>query len=183
VRVRGVVMARPANTTFPGVGLVIAGVINLLYAMVYGLWTSLGLLGGGLVAVSQVMAATGVTQAKTDPATVVIGIISAIAPAVQLLVYVLIGAASLVILFGGVRLILGQSRGVVYLAAVLAIGGPLVGLLANALSFCNIGTFGMCLFGFLGGSAGSLVPLFVCIPFAIWAGITAANPNYGVDSE
>lgn len=175
-------MAERLNTTAPGVGLVVAGVINLVYAAVYALWTGVGLMGGGLIAVSQIMAVTGVTDAKTEPATVIIGVVSAIAPAVQLVVYLGIGLAALLIVFGGVRLIGGHSKGLVYLAALLAVGGPVAGLLANGLSMCNIGTCGMCVVGFLGGSAGSLVPLVICTPLAIWAGVTAMNPDYGVEA-
>ena len=177
-------MAERLNTTGPGIGLVFAGLVNLIYAGIYGLWTTIGLMGGGLVAVSQVAAATGVTQAKTEPATVIIGLISALAPALQLLVYICVGIASLVILFGGVRLIGGHSKGLVYLSAILAIGGPIIGLLANALSMCNfIGTCGMCVIGAFGGGAGSLVPLVLCTPLAIWAAVTAMKPEYGLDAD
>ncbi len=176
-------MSQRLNTTYPGVGLVIAGIVNLLYAVVYGLWTAVGLMGGGLIAVSQIAAATGMTDAKTEPATVIIGVISAIAPAVQLVVYLAIGLSSLLVVFGGVRLIGGHSKGLVYLAALLAVGGPIAGLLANGLSMCNIGTCGMCVVGFLGGSAGSLIPLVICTPLAIWAGVTAMNPDFGVEDD
>lgn len=175
-------MAR-LNTTLPGVGLVIAGVVNLLYAGVYGIWTAVGLMGGGLIAVSQLMAITGVTQSKTEPSAVVIGVISALAPAVQLVVYLGIGLISLLILFGGARLMGGHSKGLVYLSAVLAVLCPISGLLANGLSMCNVGTCGMCVFGVIGGGAGSLVPLVICTPLAVWAAVTAMNPDYGVEVD
>lgn len=181
LRIQGALIANRPDTTLPGVGLVIAGVVNLIYAAMYAIWTGVGLMGGGLVAMGQLAALAGATDAKVTAGSVIIGLVSALAPLVQLIVYLGVGLGSLIVLFGGVRLISGYSKGIVYLAATCAIAGPLFGLFANALSFCNVSTMGMCVFGFLGGSAGSLVPLVVCAPLSIWAFVAASKPGYAAE--
>lgn len=167
------------DSVSPGVGLVVAGVVDLLYGVIYALWTAMPLMSSGLIVVSQIMAITGVTQAQTTPGTVIFSVISAVAPLVQLAIYVLGAMASLVVIAGGARLISGGSKGFVFLAAVTAIAIPVIGLVANALSFCSVGSCGLCLFGFFGGSLGSLVPLVVAIPLGIWAIVTVRRPGYG----
>jgi hypothetical protein len=169
----------PPNTTAPGVGLVLVGIGNLIYALIYGIWTTLGLMGGGFIALSQVLAATGVTQAETNAGTILLGVLAAVAPFIQLVAYVIVAGFAAVTLFGGVRLLLGRSPGVVKVGALLGVLGPVLGLLANAMSLLNIGTLGLCFFGFFGGSLGSLVPLAFALPFSIWGYVAASAEGYG----
>jgi hypothetical protein len=133
--------------------LLASGVVHLLYSAVYVLWTLVPLAWGLWVSLSAWL--------EGEPLSTVLGslVMAGTVPFVQLVCLTFL--ASLVVIWGGLRLNQYRSKGLVWLAVLCTLGIPLVCMLVNAGSAMNLGSLGMgCITGCLLGNVPTLVTLF-----------------------
>ena len=163
-------------TNVPGIVLLVAGALNVLFAMGMFIWSGFSLLLsiGGI--------GTGVLMALDtgEPTLIISGVIGALSPIIQLIAYVIVGIMGCISILGGLRLRSCRSRGVVVLGGVSAPLGPVLVLLASFTSFCNCNCFGT-LMGvcpsFILGNVVTLLPLLVGTIAAILTFMTLSKPE------
>ncbi|MEZ4241840.1 MAG: hypothetical protein R3F59_37965 [Myxococcota bacterium] len=158
--------------------LVVAGVANALYSLLYGLWTLLPLLWSGWVLLSGMIDGTDVGT------TIGAFVMSATVPALQLLGFVVTFGMSCVTILGGLRLNRYRSKGVVWLGILCAVGAPVLALIVNAGSAMNIGSRGRgCSTGCLLGNIPTVILLILDFIAALLAVITASSATASARSR
>ncbi len=162
------------------IALLVAGIINVIYGIGYFIWTLIPLLMGGLYALGAI---GSIMNGDMGLDTAIFSLISILTPFLQVAAYFVIGVMGLISIFGAIRLRSASSKGLVMLAAVCAIGAPILGFVFTSLSICNLGSAGMCIIGFLFGNLGT-IPAFVAgMIGGAWAIATVRNPEVAAAFE
>ena len=143
------------STNIPGIILMVSGILNLLYAIVYTIWTAIGLVVGGMATIMYVFAAL---ENPDNMAIAIISVLQTLSPIIQIIAYIVVFFLALITIFAGLRLRGCRSKGVVWLGALAAPGAPLLGIISSAVALC--GGCGACV-GFLIGNVGSIIVLVI----------------------
>lgn len=143
------------------IALLISGIVNLLWALVYLAWTALGLLWGGFTAIMVAVASLD----SGDASSAIVSLIYVLLPIVQGCVYLLAIPMALVTMVAAFRLKAWRSKGLVWLGAILAVGNPVLGLISSVTSCCNSCS------GFFLGNIGTLIVTVIGGVAAVWTAV------------
>lgn len=164
-------MAPRSSAGGPAIALIISGVLGLLYALLYFMWTLVPLAWGmfGSFAI--------ITDSKSNAGDAVGATLMFLTfPALQCAVYAVCVITGLITLVGGVRFNQFRSRGLVWLAVLSSTATPVLGLFATSASALNCGSAGVGLFGCLFGNVGTIPILVVGLVATVW-GIVAMSSD------
>lgn len=152
--------------------LIAAGVMNVLYSVIYGLWSLVPL---SFSAMAMVNAVVDPNQHMGVGQAIVSFFLIGMVPMIQVLGFFVTFVMGCVTILGGIRLNQYRSKGMVWLGALSSFGAPVVCLLLNAASALNLGSLGLgCLTGCLLGNIPTLVTLLFGLIAMILA-IVAVN--------
>lgn len=148
----------------PAYLLMASGILAILYSILYLLWTLVPIL----------ISVVGLVGSLIDGAdiggTLGAGVMVLAVPMLQLIGFLVTCVLGALTAFGGVRLNAWRSKGVVVLAILSSVAGPLLAIFINAGSALNVGTCGMgCLTGCLLGN----IPTVLLLVFGVVASILA----------
>jgi hypothetical protein len=148
--------------------LVAAGVINVVYSVIYGLWTLFPL---AFTAFAEINAMMGGTQGAGE--SLVGFLVLGAVPLLQLVGFGVTLVMGLVSVAAGFRLNRYRSKGLVWLGALSAMATPVVCGLVNAGSMFNLGALGMgCVTGCLFGNLPTVLTFVVGMVAGILAIVT-----------
>jgi hypothetical protein len=147
--------------------LVSAGIVNVVYSLVYGVWTLLPI---AFVVLAQLAAVSDGTQ--TIGGALFGSVFLSVVPLLQLVGFFVTFLMGCVTVLGGLRLNRYRSKGLVWLGALCAVGAPVICLLVNAGSALNLGSLGLgCVTGCLLGNIPTLFTLLIGLVAAIVAAV------------
>lgn len=156
--------------------LILTGIIDLIYSLIYAVWTSLPI---ALFLFAQIGIVMDGKQGFIE--AIVNFFILTMVPLIQLVGFLITAAMSAVIVLGGLRLNVYRSKGVAWLAVLCAIFLPFLAFAVNAGSALNISTLGMgCITGCLLGNIPTLLLLLLGL---VSGGVGAATLSSATTAE
>ncbi|MBT3221833.1 MAG: hypothetical protein HN348_22375 [Proteobacteria bacterium] len=152
----------------PGILLIVSGILNLLYSLIYAIWTGISLAVSGIAAV---MSAIAAFDNPDNIAGAIVYALQALSPIIQIIAFVIVFVMALITIFAGLRLRSCRSKGIVWLGALAAPGAPLLAIISSAASLCACNCC-----GFLLGNIGSFIVLVVGLVAFVMAVMALRNP-------
>ena len=162
------------------IALAVGGVVGMLYGLVYLVWSLISAIFiGGLAGLS----AIGSAMDTGDILSAIPGIVLALMPVIQLVIFVLVPILAAIVLFAALRYKSYRSKGVVWLGIVANVLVPLIGLLTSLGSCCNMG--GCCSFvtGFILGNIPTIVVGVIALATSGYAAFTLMQEDVGAKFE
>jgi hypothetical protein len=154
------------------IGLLVAGIINVLYCVVFFGWTGVSFAWTGVVALANIpmILETG------DPTMIIVSLINILSPIIQLIWFFIGGLLALITIASAFKLKSYSSRGMVMAGAVFAAAVPLLSLVANSLSLCSCSCGGQ-IVGFIFSNVPTLIIAIIGTGLGIWTIVTIRNPD------
>lgn len=154
------------NAGVPAYLLIASGALNIVYSLIYLLWTFVA------VGLPLIGAIGSISDGSNTPGEAAMaGLMMTAIPLLQVLGFVVTLFMGALTCFGGLRLNTYRSKGLVILAVLCSTGAPALALVINAGSALNIGTCGLgCITGCLLGN----IPTALVLVFGLIASVVAA---------
>ncbi|MEZ4322154.1 MAG: hypothetical protein R3F61_32075 [Myxococcota bacterium] len=156
----------------PAIALIVSGVLGLLYALVYFVWTLMPVFWGVLAVVANI-SEKGFSSETIEAALLFLSM-----PLVQAVLFAITVVTALITLFAGVRFNQWRSKGLVWLGLLCSTLTPILGAVGNSASMLNCGTVGVGLFGCLLGNAGTIPVFVIGLVASVW-GIVVLSGDAG----
>jgi hypothetical protein len=152
------------------IALLLAGVLDLLYGLVYLVWSILGLIGGGVSAIANLPAI--LDNGADDPVTLAMTVLALVMPIVSIVVFVVVPVMSLITVLAAFRFRAFRSKGLVWLGILAGVGAPALGLVSSLTACLNCACV-----GFLLGNVGTIPVLLVAGGLAAYAAFVLTRPE------
>lgn len=148
-----------AKVSGPGIGMIVVGVLHILYGLAMGLWSMWPIMMVLISALSE--GEFGV-------------LLMMIVPMLQVVAYVVVGICGVVAIFGGVKMRSATGKGIVYAGVGAGAVAPLIALATAAINVLNVA--GGCCCAGMAISGGLAIPgLLGGIGVAAWVVMTLGD--------